>query len=225
MPNVLVFSGKSCRIFMASACALMGLTALPASGGIVYFDVNPDLTLNVGDTANFGDINVVTATYTPGSTTGNFFGLTLTSNQTRYAIFEGTGNGTIEWAFEGEAIVPKLALNTEISGTSPWPWDGWDGFGVALANDNLLTWGSGGTGYAALRIDQGGGNYNYGWAEISYTPNGASTTATVTGFAFQGDANTSILAGATVPEPSTCVMALAGLACGGYSMFRRRKRA
>ena len=28
-----------------------------------------------------------------------------------------------------------------------------------------------------------------------------------------------------VPEPSTCVMALAGLACGGFSMFRRRKRA
>jgi hypothetical protein len=30
---------------------------------------------------------------------------------------------------------------------------------------------------------------------------------------------------AYVPEPSTCVMALAGLACGGYTMFRRRKRA
>jgi sulfatase modifying factor 1 len=28
-----------------------------------------------------------------------------------------------------------------------------------------------------------------------------------------------------VPEPSTCAMALAGIACGGYSMFRRRKRA
>jgi hypothetical protein len=28
-----------------------------------------------------------------------------------------------------------------------------------------------------------------------------------------------------VPEPSTCIMALAGMACGGYSMFRRRKRA
>ncbi len=28
-----------------------------------------------------------------------------------------------------------------------------------------------------------------------------------------------------VPEPSTCAMALAGLAYGGYSMFRRRKRA
>ena len=28
-----------------------------------------------------------------------------------------------------------------------------------------------------------------------------------------------------VPEPSTCCMALVGLACGGYSMFRRHKRA
>jgi hypothetical protein len=28
-----------------------------------------------------------------------------------------------------------------------------------------------------------------------------------------------------VPEPSAYAMALAGLACGGYSMFRRRKRA
>jgi hypothetical protein len=28
-----------------------------------------------------------------------------------------------------------------------------------------------------------------------------------------------------VPEPSTCMMALAGLACGGSVVFRRRKRA
>jgi hypothetical protein len=27
-----------------------------------------------------------------------------------------------------------------------------------------------------------------------------------------------------VPEPSTYCMALTGLACGGYSMFRRRKK-
>jgi phospholipase/lecithinase/hemolysin len=30
---------------------------------------------------------------------------------------------------------------------------------------------------------------------------------------------------AVVPEPSTYTMALAGLACGGYVLFRRRKRA
>jgi hypothetical protein len=28
---------------------------------------------------------------------------------------------------------------------------------------------------------------------------------------------------ASVPEPSTCAIALAGLACGGYSLFRRRR--
>ena len=34
-----------------------------------------------------------------------------------------------------------------------------------------------------------------------------------------------LAARAAVPEPSTSCMALAGLACGGYSLFRRRKRA
>jgi hypothetical protein len=43
-----------------------------------------------------------------------------------------------------------------------------------------------------------------------------------------GEANWSgfqLAQGVPVPEPSTCAMALAGLACGGYTMFRRRKRA
>ena len=30
---------------------------------------------------------------------------------------------------------------------------------------------------------------------------------------------------AAVPEPSTCAMAFAGLACGGYLVRRRRKQA
>lgn len=34
---------------------------------------------------------------------------------------------------------------------------------------------------------------------------------------------TTTLQVAAVPEPSTCAIALAGLACGGYSMFRRRR--
>ena len=33
------------------------------------------------------------------------------------------------------------------------------------------------------------------------------------------------IAVSAVPEPSTCASLLAGLACGGYSMFRRRMRA
>jgi len=32
------------------------------------------------------------------------------------------------------------------------------------------------------------------------------------------------VAALAVPEPSTYAMALAGIACGGFSMWRRRKR-
>jgi len=40
-----------------------------------------------------------------------------------------------------------------------------------------------------------------------------------------GDADVGFRLAAPVPEPSTYAMALAGLACGGYSVFSRRKRA
>jgi len=52
-----------------------------------------------------------------------------------------------------------------------------------------------------------------------------------TAFGFLDDPNESPAVSAAaltltaVPEPSTYAMALAGLACGGYSMFRRRKQA
>jgi len=62
---------------------------------------------------------------------------------------------------------------------------------------------TGGTDAAWIR-DGGGSN-----ADFSRSLYGISETLTV----------------APVPEPSTYVMALAGLACGGYSLFRRRQRA
>ena len=42
---------------------------------------------------------------------------------------------------------------------------------------------------------------------------------------FTGDylASSSFVTVTAVPEPSTCAMALAGLACGGYSLFRGRR--
>ena len=58
-------------------------------------------------------------------------------------------------------------------------------------------------GDAIFKFNSAGG-FQFSWA----TP-GISTYMTV----------------AAVPEPSTYVMALAGIACGGFSMWRRRKRA
>ena len=49
-------------------------------------------------------------------------------------------------------------------------------------------------------------------------PTDASNNRIYDGTPFQFE-----LGAVAVPEPSTCAMALAGLACGSYSLFRRRR--
>ena len=67
-----------------------------------------------------------------------------------------------------------------------------------------------------------------GSTEASYTydpgqnPADIAYIGVVSGYTSATFANLTLTA---VPEPSTYVMALAGLACGGFSMWRRRKRA
>jgi hypothetical protein len=68
--------------------------------------------------------------------------------------------------------------------------------------------------YPSVQNDSG---WSFGVTKVSF--DGGSTWAA---FSAGSKAAFSI---AAVPEPSTCIMALAGLACGGFSMWRRRKRA
>jgi hypothetical protein len=63
---------------------------------------------------------------------------------------------------------------------------------------------------------QNGSGWAYGTTQRSL--NGGSTW---TNYSVGSVASISL---AAVPEPSTCASLLAGLACGGYSMFRRRKQ-
>lgn len=56
------------------------------------------------------------------------------------------------------------------------------------------------------------------------TWNDLVSTGTFT-FSTEPDNDSVFRVQAVVPEPSTCAMALAGIACGGFSMWRRRKRA
>ena len=63
---------------------------------------------------------------------------------------------------------------------------------------------------------------NYGWLEVTWKP--STSRFQILSGAYESTPNVAVLAGAAaVPEPSTCVMALAGLACGGYTLFRRRR--
>jgi hypothetical protein len=77
------------------------------------------------------------------------------------------------------------------------------------------------------------GNFSFTALEVSF-PYSHAVPSVVSSyspnlFRFSGYANGSSLSDQTVlavvPEPSTSCMALAGLACGGYSLFRRCKQA
>ncbi|MGA0901106.1 MAG: PEP-CTERM sorting domain-containing protein, partial [Luteolibacter sp.] len=83
------------------------------------------------------------------------------------------------------------------------------------------------SGFAPLRIDAGGGNYNYGWVEVTVVsgntfspPYLGTVDVTVTGFAFNSNVNEAIEAGA-IPEPSTVACLLLG---GSAFAFSRRRR-
>ncbi len=79
----------------------------------------------------------------------------------------------------------------------------------------LLTTGSTWTGTLAANANGTGGVQ---WGELD-SPNSPVLYAMSSNQGIQA----MVLQFIPVPEPSSCAMALAGLACGGYSLFRRRR--
>ena len=78
--------------------------------------------------------------------------------------------------------------------------------------------------YYGLRIDQGSGNYTYGWASVTFGNAGGGTTQLLA-IAFERTLNQPILAGAmsSVPEPSSYAV-LAGVGVVAFAGVRRRRR-
>lgn len=188
--------------FAAGIAASMG--ASEADAAIVYFDVNPDQTIGLSQSASFGSINLNTETYAPGE------------NPPSFTLFNSGGslNGyanTMEFAALSGFYMYKLDAGATISGAQTWSASAFGGY-----------WLAGDTGYIGLRIDLSGGNYNYGWAAIA--PSIDPNSFTITGFAFEKTVNAPIEAGA-VPEPSTVALAgIAALVLGGSAYVRSRRR-
>ncbi len=88
----------------------------------------------------------------------------------------------------------------------------------------------GGGASGNVTLDSSTANTNGGLGQYvigTFTASGTTASFTLTGSgtgAWQFPMMNALQVRAD-PEPSTCMMALAGLACGGYSMLRRRKRA
>jgi hypothetical protein len=219
---------QSARLGAYFATGVAASVAAPseADAAIVFFDVNPDQTINPGGpqlTVTFGSIDLVNGTYTLNSKTGTYLYFTVASdswfNSGQYIETAGSGPAPGYNAY-------KLSLGDPINDAALIQWGPISG--------SFGDWYSGGSGYIALRLNAGGGNYNYGWAQLSFVNNGdLSTALTISGFAFENTVNTSINAGdqgggpAPVPEPGTMAVGagLFALAVGAHLRRRREKKA
>ena len=236
------------RLSSYSKVTVGSLAAASAAGSaeaaIVFFDVNPDQTIPFGGTGTFGSIDLVNGTYTLNGTAGRYFGLAWSGD-----YFSGSVNpvvGNIEWGYNA-SYVTRLALDDSISGASAWTWSTKSAPAGAYLVGGYIgdsgEWGFSGdsgsvTGFAPLRINVGG-NFHYGWAEVTYANTNSfgnylnNATITVAGFAFEDQLNTAILAGDTgggpapVPEPGTMAVGagLFALAVGAHLRRRREKKA
>jgi len=220
---------------------MMSFARLPRVVTAVALDAPPSLPTSKKQTLAIMLLTVAVATGVMGRNASAGI-VTATLNQTatdgspKYFSYVSGTIGTLDWASTGNSSIRALVTEQ----TFPFPITDFNVGGLppnaGVANANPLSFGTliGGTtafsggqnpsanGYYGVRFSAGGSDYNYGWVSVTKT----GTSLTFGQASVETTINTPIAAGAVaLPEPSTCAMALAGLACGGYSVFRRRKRA
>jgi hypothetical protein len=202
----------------------MSANSLDIQAGAVL-DVGVDGTAAIGDMslASGGKVDVRQALIT-----------TVFGDASAADILQDLQSGRGDGSWNGSSGITSSAAATS-SGSRSVGWlDNGDGsvtFGYAASGDSNLDWtidildvanfiGSGkfNSGLAATWAD---GDFNYdGFADILDIADFMSS-----GLFNAGPYNAPSGTIAAVPEPSTYAMALAGIACGGYLRFRRRKQA
>jgi hypothetical protein len=191
---------RSSRFLFALLIALAASWGQPVSAGLVfiYTDDGTDTTVNWSGTL---DINGLTVEDTGSTSSGN---LVRAITAPIIAAMDSS---------------PKLRID--------FPFSSWTAFGTAnsltptnITGDNIGLNTFGGDLFLPQGYTSGSplsGSFQFLGQTVAsmgifYSPNALVLS--------NGD---TVAVG--VPEPSTYAMALAGLACGGYTMFRRRKRA
>jgi hypothetical protein len=216
------FDSKRLQRFMlaapAAAAAVGGATV--AEAGVVHFDVPTDKTIS-GNTGSFtiGNINLASGgSYNSSATGVNFTIGYATTEKPRVssgypASVQFATNGTVYGM--GASL---FNLSATIDGAAA-TWGTTAYFDSNWATNGSWQNGAPTSGYVGLRLINGG-NYNYGWAAITY--NDVANVLTLTEFAFESQVNIAVAAGA-IPEPANAALLLAAGAAGVIA-FRRRKR-
>ena len=192
---------QTLAILLLAVAGATGVMGRNASAGIVTATLNQ--TATSGSDVYFSYDSGVIGTLDFGSTYTAIVGGVMThAGVSSFYIYPYPPDSEV-------ANLSPLSFGTLISDTTDW------GSGVSPNAPNA-------DGYYGVRFSAGGADWNYGWVAVSKT----ASSLTFGEASVETTINTPIAAGAVaIPEPSTCASLLAGLACGGYSMFRRRKRA
>lgn len=204
-----------------SGCMLGMLLIIPTQAAIVSFD-NVNATVTTPDDYNYNP-DTGNGTYNdPGASI-----VELDVNGSNADFHTGSGwevalHTSGMFAYEGAL---QLAFNAAISAaTGAWSTWGFLAAGVFAQNAHTI----GDTWYYALRRDEGGGNYGYGWVEIERN---AADTWTILGSGYNSQGE--ILAGeqgssggggegggegSAVPEPNVISFFL----IGGFALYYAR---
>ena len=196
-----------------------GVLALSGTGSIGTGD------LNLGSGGVFDLTALASGTYSLPSSASLAGVGTLSGNGKSLAVLgsflPGNSPGTV-------TLGSGFTLDLSSSGTSVFEitspaftagtFDLVNGDGSVIFGGILNLAFSGGTyaeGTDVLQIFATTGGRSGNFSAVNYTGLAAGQSATF---------NSATGTISVVPEPSTCAMALAGLTCGGYVVFRRRKR-
>ena len=201
--------------------AIPALLLTPAAKAqVIYTDVG-GITVTAGGERVFFDLGTGGGTGSaavsgPGFAGDDFYLGFRYDNSAKPDIGKQDSNQSL---VSGSYAINNALNDSILSGT----WNGSTYASINYNNGNNANWAAGTSGYLGLRLDAGGGDYNYGWAQISYN---ANSSMTLHDFAYEQTVNTAILAGdmgaTAVPEPSTYA-GLAGLLAGCAALFKRRR--
>jgi autotransporter-associated beta strand protein/T5SS/PEP-CTERM-associated repeat protein len=200
-----------------------GTVALSGVGSIGTGDLNLGTT---GSPGVFDLVALTAGTYSLPSTASLAGVGTISGSGKSLAVLgslaPGNSAGTI-------TVGSGLSLDLSLSGSSVFEitspaftagtFDLVSGDGSVVFGGILNIAFSGGAyaeGTAVLQVFANTGGRSGNFSAVNYTGLAAGQSATF---------NSATGTISVVPEPSTCVMALAGLACGGYLVRRRRKQA
>ena len=205
------------------------LLCATSHAGVVYFDYT-GAPVEASSHAN-GSSGAWITSYLKLTASGALAG--LETDDPRLGAFSyGAGSTLYAYAdISGNANLTSWFINPEdtVDAASSWGVGG-EGGTIAFA----LVFGSGdyqsdssGDQYIGFRLDQGGGNYYYGWAQIYGTAvangpgNSADAVVGVKQMAFNDTMNEGLAVG-VVPEPATALsLMLGGFLIAGYRRIRK----